>query len=134
MNNDDYAAQRIAREGDRGYVHGLGEVLRAARLYVGLSKGGFATKLGMAERSYVRMERGERPIPPGLLDTVDTVLDEFDSAVGLMVERATRSGDLTVAVTSDHDAEWHRAVVGRACIESRRITPILSGIRKEHRP
>jgi hypothetical protein len=134
MNNEEYGAKRVAQEGDRGYVEGMGEVLRAARLYVAMSKGGFATKLGMAERSFVRMERGERPIPPGLLDTVDTVLDEFDTAVELLTERATRSGDLTIEVTATVEGEWHRAVVGRACIESRRITPILSGIRKEDRP
>jgi hypothetical protein len=127
MKNKDYSAQRVAQEGDRGYVEGMGEVLRAARLYVAMSKGGFATKLGMAERSFVRMERGERPIPPGLLDTVDTVLDEFDSAVELLVERATRSGDLSMTVSTEPEGEWHRAVVGRACIESRRIMPILSG-------
>jgi hypothetical protein len=132
MNNEDYGAKRVAQEGDRGYVEGMGEVLRAARLYVGMSKGGFAAKLGMAERSFVRMERGERPIPPGLFDTVDAVLDVFDTAVELVIKRATRSGDLTIDVTDAGDGEWHRAVVGRACIESRRITPILSAIRKEH--
>lgn len=134
MNNEEYGAQRIAQEGDRGYITGLGEVLRAARLYVAMSKAGFAAKLGMAERSFVRMERGERPIPPGLLDTVDAVMDEFDTAVDLIVERATRSGDLVIEVHDTDDGEWHRAVVGRAWIESRRITPILSGIRREHQP
>jgi transcriptional regulator with XRE-family HTH domain len=127
MNNEEYGAKRVTQEGDRGYITGLGEMLRAARLYVALSRGGFAAKLGMAERSYVRMERGERPIPPGLMDSLDAVLDEFDLAVELLVERATRSGDLSMTVSTEPEGEWHRAVVGRACIESRRIMPILSG-------
>lgn len=130
MRNDEYGAQRVAQAGDRGYAHGLSEVLRASRLYVALSKGGFAGKLGMAERSYQRMENGQRPVPPGLMDTVEQVLTEFDDAVELLIERATRSGDLVIEVTDDDPAEWHRAVVGRACIESRRIMPILSGNRE----
>lgn len=134
MNNEEYGAQRVAQDGDRGYVHGLGEVIRAARMYTALSKGGFAAKLGMAERSYQRMERGERPVPPGLIATLDAVLDEFDTAVELLIERATRSGDLVIDVTDEPAGEWHRAVVGRACIESRRITPILSGMRKGYQP
>jgi transcriptional regulator with XRE-family HTH domain len=127
MKNKDYNAQRVAQQGDTGYVEGMGEVLRAARLYVALSKAGIADKLGMAERSYARMESGDRPIPPGLMDSLDAVLDEFDSAVELLVERATRSGDLSMTVSTEPEGEWHRAVVGRACIESRRIMPILSG-------
>jgi hypothetical protein len=127
MKNKDYSAQRVAQQGDTGYVEGMGEVLRAARLYVALSKAGIADKLGMAERSYARMESGDRPIPPGLMDSLDAVLDEFDSAVELLVERATRSGDLSMTVSTEPEGEWHRAVVGRACIESRRIMPILSG-------
>jgi hypothetical protein len=127
MKNKDYSAQRVAQQGDTGYVEGMGEVLRAARLYVALSKAGIADKLCMAERSYARMESGDRPIPPGLMDSLDAVLDEFDSAVELLVERATRSGDLSMTVSTEPEGEWHRAVVGRACIESRRIMPILSG-------
>jgi transcriptional regulator with XRE-family HTH domain len=136
MRNDEYRAQRIAQEGDRGHLTGLGEVLRAARLYLGLSKTGIALKLSMAERSYTRMERGERPIPAGVLESLDEAMDEFDTAVELLIERATRSGDLRIDVTTEPEGEWHRAVVGRACIESRRITPILSvnTLREERLP
>jgi transcriptional regulator with XRE-family HTH domain len=125
MRNDAYRAQRIAQEGDRGHITGLGEVLRAARLYLGLSKTGIALKLSMAERSYTRMERGERPVPPGVLESLDEAMDEFDTAVELLIERATRSGDLAIEVSAEPEGEWHRAVVGRACVESRRITPTL---------
>lgn len=122
------------KESDPGYVAGLGEMLRSARLYVALSRDGFATKLGMAERSYRRMESGERPIPPGLLDTMDAVLDEFDSAVEMVIERASRSGDLVIEVRDDPEGEWHRAVVGRAAIESRRIMPtLLTSTQREER-
>lgn len=110
------------------YTEGLGELIRAKRLYTGLSKDGFAKQLGMADRSYERIEDGTAPTPPGLLDSVERVLDRFDHEVVAVV--GTLPSDESVITMNVDDRprnEWNRAVVARAAVESSRITPILVG-------
>lgn len=108
------------------YAEGLGELIRASRLYLGLSKDGMAKQLRMSDRSYDRIESGERDCPPGLLDSIDKVLQRFDDEVAAMEDWATRKGDLTVEVSPDPRQEWRRAVVGRAAVLSHRVMPILT--------
>ena len=109
------------------YTPGLGEFIRAARLYIGLSKDGMAHRLSMSDRSYERIESGERDCPPGLLDTIDVVMDAFDTEVGALIADATDTGDKVVPVSTDPREEWFRCVVGRAAVESRRVMPQATG-------
>lgn len=105
------------------YTAGLGELIRASRLYIGLSKDGMARKLGMTDRSYERIESGERDCPPGLLDSVDALMDAFDDDVFNLIRSATDAGDKVVEVSTEPRQEWHRCVVGRAAVESKRVMP-----------
>ena len=92
-------------------------------MYLGLTKAAMADALGMAERSYTRIEIGERECPPGLLDTVEEVVEKFDDAVD---DVADTTPDPTVQVGDIPGGEWYRAVVGRAAvITAGKITPIL---------
>jgi len=96
------------------YATGLGETVRAHRLYLGLSKETMARRLGMNPRSYERIESNQRPCPPGLLDTIDSVAEAFDTAVE---NAAAGEWALEIKTTTD---EWTRAVYGRAAVESGR--------------
>lgn len=107
---------------------GLGELIRAKRLYTGLSKVGFARQLGVADRQYDRIETESRGdlCPTGFIDSIDAVLDRFDREVQEMIETV---GERTVALTvSDAPRnEWARAVLGRAAVHTPGITPTLVG-------
>jgi predicted transcriptional regulator len=107
-------------------MEGLGEVIRASRLYMGLSKDGMAKQLAMSDRSYDRIESGERDCPPGLLDSIDKVMARFDDEVAAVVDLATSKGDMAVNVSPDPRQEWRRSVVGRAAVESHRVMPVLT--------
>jgi len=96
------------------YTSGLGETIRAYRLYMGLSRETLAAHLGMAVRSYARIESNQRDCPPGLIDTLHTMADRFDAEV-----TAARSRN-QLELGQDAD-EWTRAVAGRAAVESGRI-------------
>ena len=96
------------------YTSGLGETIRAHRLYMGLSREAMAAHLGMADRSYARIESNQRDCPPGLIDTLHAMADRFDADVV-----AARSCD-QLELSQDAD-EWTRAVAGRAAVESGRI-------------
>ena len=115
------------------YTHGLAELIRSHRLYMGLSKDGMADRLGMSIRSYERIESGARDCPPGLLDHIETVSGEFDDAVGTLIGLATAEEGLytvekklTVSFTSEFRHEWMRAVSGRAAVLSGLVMPILT--------
>lgn len=110
------------------YTWGLGELVRALRLYTGLSKESMAGRLNMALRSYQRIERGHAACPPGLLDSIDAVTADFDTAVIAAIDAAAEqpSGD-PVYVTVSAEDEWHRVVVSRAAVEYSGIIPILDG-------
>jgi transcriptional regulator with XRE-family HTH domain len=113
------------------YTHGLSELIRAHRLYMGLTKDGMASKLGMADRSYERIESGERDCPPGLLDHIDRVVDEFDTEVDKAIAMADemlvgKEDDVVRIELKSHPRnEWVRAVIGRAAIRSGLIMPVL---------
>lgn len=96
------------------YATGLGETIRAHRMYLGLSKDTMADKLGMNPRSYERIENNQRACPPGLLDTIDKIADAFDTAVA-----AIRDGDGPLILRHTLD-DWDRAIYGRAAVETGR--------------
>ena len=115
------------------YVEGWGELIRAHRMLMGVSQRTLARRLQMSERSLSDIEVGRRNCPPGFLDAVERVVKEFDTDV----DRAIRAGADAVAEQSDElsririelsdtpDAEWNRAVVGRAAVEGRVLLPQL---------
>ncbi len=107
------------------YTAGLGEIIRAARLYMGLSKDGMAKKLTMSDRSYERIESGERDCPPGLLDSIDALIDAFEDQVEEVITAARESATSTLEISGDPRQEWRRCVVGRAALESRALLPVL---------
>ncbi len=115
------------------YVKGWGELIRAHRMLMGVSQRTLARRLQMSERSLSDIEVGRRNCPPGFLDAVERVVKEFDTDV----DRAIRAGADSVAEQSHElsririevgdtpDAEWNRAVVGRAAVEGRVLMPQL---------
>ena len=117
------------------YTAGLGELINAARTYIGISKLGMAVKLGMRIRSYQRIENGDDECPPGLLDTIDALIAKFDAEVEQVVaaaeQRLAEAGNddetVVVSVSSEPREEWSRLVVGRAAVTSGLITPIIVG-------
>ncbi|AGS81502.1 helix-turn-helix DNA-binding protein [Mycobacterium phage Holeinone] len=116
------------------YTDGLGELMRAKRLYIGLSQRGMAKHLSdMDRRSYQRIENGQDAMPPGLMTTVDTLVDKFDSEVDSVISAAEREHEarggryLEVTVPRDPRQEWERCVVARAAVEGGLIRPVLSG-------
>lgn len=98
--------------------HGLGEVIRSARLYTGLSQRGMAKRLNdMDRRTYQRIETGDDPCPAGLLDTVREVLERFDAEVDRAIKAAEAHGTVVeVVVPMDPREEWTRAVIDRASV------------------
>lgn len=109
------------RSGPEGYATGVGEVIRGYRLYLGLSRNAMAIKLGVAFRSYERMEDGTRDCPPGFFDTLRAVVRDFEYAV----ERVLDDPPGAPIVHPGEDNEWWRSIVARAAISSSRITPVL---------
>lgn len=107
------------RSGPADYQDGLGEVVRGFRLYTGVSRLAMAEMIGIAVRSYERIEDGSRSCPPGFLDTLQGIVVEFDSAV----EDAVASGPAEPVVSISASGEWARAIACRAAVLSDRITP-----------
>jgi len=99
--------------GPEDYREDLGEVVRAYRLYMGLSRPALAKKIDMAFRTYERIEDGTRECPPGFIDTMRELSVRFDDEVDRMIENP-RAHSLQVRPGEDY--EWHRAIVGRAAL------------------
>ena len=115
------------------YTDGLGELIRAHRLYLGLSQRTLADHLGMKEKSLSDIEVGRRGCPRGFIDTMERVADEFDAEVKATIEKAktmlasaSAHGSERVEVDGEPSREWNRAVIGRAAVESGLIMPILA--------
>lgn len=120
-----------------GYTAGLGELIRAQRLYIGISQRGMAKHLNdMDRRSYQRIENGQDDCPPGLLDTTAALLDEFDKQVAAVQEAADYElandlahvvdGKVKLTVPSDPREEWQRCVIARAAVDGGHIMPVLT--------
>jgi len=118
------------RTGPKDYTEGLGEVIRGYRLYTGLTREAMAARIGMALRSYERIEDGCRgtACPPGLFDTLETILAEFDDAVGKM---SVAGRTAPIKVSTDPALEWRRCVADRAAVEYEHITPMLTRARRQ---
>lgn len=110
------------RTGPADYAYGLGEVIRGYRLYMGLSRNAMAIELNVAFRSYERIEDGDRACPPGFLDSIRTIVADFDAAV----EDAIANGPAAPQVQVGEDKEWDRAIANRAAVSDARITPVLA--------
>ena len=112
------------------YEDGWGELIRAYRMYMGISQRTMAERLAMSERSLSDIEIGRRRCPPGFVNSVREVVKEFDSDV----EKTVRSASLgehssakkltTVEVTEDVEGEWKRSVIGRAAVQSGLLIPV----------
>lgn len=115
------------------YSDNWGELIRAHRMFLGLSQRTMSEKLKIGEKSLSDIEVGRRQCPPGFLDSVELVADQFDADVESTVRLAdlwSRDRDgatMDIEVSNEPGDEWKRAVVGRAAVESGRIMPILVG-------
>ncbi|QGH80050.1 LamD-like protein [Gordonia phage NHagos] len=109
------------------YTDGLDELIYAHRRYVGLSQTDMARALGMNLHSYKRIEDGRRPCPPGLLDTVVALSDDFDALVHAQIERWEADGVPETVEVRSTDTPLERAVANRAAVEYGTITPIRVG-------
>jgi transcriptional regulator with XRE-family HTH domain len=121
---------------------GHGELIRAMRLYLGLSQREISRVIPMDRRTFQRIEGGAEPCPTGFLDTMTRLVDTFDDEVEQTIEAAETIGALSpenakimgkppssvhFTVSSDDDPAhlWTRAVIGRAAVESGLITPTV---------
>lgn len=114
------------------YTRGLGEIIRAHRLYIGLSQREMAERLGKDRRDYQRIETGRDWCPPGLLSQIEELSDQFHHEVTQVLDAADDNGGLTLSIIADGDPEneWDRLVAGRAAVEASADAPInllLSG-------
>lgn len=108
------------------HTYGLGELIRAHRLFIGLSQRDMAARVGKDRRDYQRIENGRDKCPPGLLTQVEALSDAFAYQVDRVLELAERNGGLDLAV-SDSDMPgqvWDRLVAGRAAVEADEGAPI----------
>lgn len=122
---------------------GYGELIRAKRLYMGLSQRELSRTIPIDRRTYQRIESGAERCPRGFLDTMDNLCDVFDKEVESTIEAAEGMGaikpdnaeimDMPASaihfrVDADEDPAhiWTRAVIGRAAVESGLIMPTLA--------
>lgn len=114
-------------------TYGHGELIRAQRLYMGLSQRELARTIPMDRRTYQRIESGTEPCPTGFLDTMSNLVDVFDREVDETINAAEKivgvDGIASVHFRVSTDEEpahvWTRAVIGRAAVESGLITPTV---------
>lgn len=116
-------------------TEGLGELVRALRLYTGLSQREITRKIKMDRRTYQRVENGQEPCPAGFIDTMRELADEFDKHVDAAIAAASglvaanTTGDaIKIEVRDGDEHVWERAVIGRAAVENDLIMPIMVGI------
>lgn len=118
------------------YTEGLGEALRAHRLYIGLSQKDMAERMGKDRRDYARIEANRAACPPGLLSRIEELSDAFAQQVDAVLDQAEKTpGGITVAVVVNSGQpwdEWYRLVAGRAMVETDASAPITLTIVGEH--
>lgn len=113
------------------YTHGLGEAIRAHRLFIGLTQTAMGRRFGLDRRDYQRIESGRDACPPGLLGKVEDLSDEFARDVELVLDEAERrdptDGPLALSVVTggEFEDEWGRLVAGRAYVETTEDHPIV---------
>lgn len=107
-------------------THGLGEIIRAHRLFIGLSRESMAERVGKNAKHYQEIEDEYIPCPVGLLGQVERLADNFGIAVDLILSYAAKNhgATLVVKVTDQPGDEWDRLVAGRAAVEADAAAPI----------
>lgn len=119
------------------YTQGLGELIRAHRVYIGLSQREMARRLDKDRRDYQRIEIGRDACPPGMLSRITAMTDQFVADVDTVLTEAdnfTAACGVPLTVEVDPDDEWNRLVAGRAAVETATSAPIsltLSGKSEE---
>ena len=98
------------------YTEGLGELIRAHRIYIGMSQRAMAQRLKRDRRDYQRIENGRDACPPGLLGEVEAMSDHFDTTVDTVITTAEAQGGMEIMVDPDPKWEWERNVAGRAAL------------------
>lgn len=93
----------------------LGELIRAHRLYVGLSQRDMADRLKFDRRDYQRIESGRNNCPVGFLSKVEALTDEFDTAVDTIIEYAIEHGGVDIKIETE-GWDWERNIAGRAAM------------------
>jgi exodeoxyribonuclease-3 len=113
------------------YEGGWGELIRAYRLYMGVGQRCLAERLKMSERSLSDIEVGRRDCPPGFVDAVEAVVEDFNAEVDKTIESAADSAGqstdrrvIAIEVPEEPSAEWVRSVIGRAAVLSGRLIPV----------
>lgn len=115
------------------YVDGWGELIRAHRSYIGISQRTMADKLKMGERSLSDIEVGRRSCPPGFLNAVQEITQQFYEAVSMIRRKADEALDGTefdfyeLPIFTDPKLEWERAVIDRAAVEGGNVMPKVMG-------
>lgn len=114
------------------YTEGHGELIRALRLYTGLSQREMARRIGRERRDYQRIENGQDACPAEFLAAMQKMANQFDNAVDVVIAAAEQMrsegrGFVHLQVLGDDFAAWERAVVGRAAVETGFIMPTLVG-------
>ena len=115
------------------YAEGWGELIRAHRAYIGISQRTMADKLKMGERSLSDIEVGRRACPPGFLNAVQEISQEFYGDVKKLMDAAdaalTDTDDphawFELPVSDDAQQEWQRSAISRAAVENGNIMPKL---------
>jgi exodeoxyribonuclease-3 len=131
ISEEDAPAQR-ERQGRRpsDYEAGWGELIRAYRMYIGISQRCLAERLKMSEKSLSDIEVGRRDCPPGFVNAVEDLVKEFDADIEKIIRSASSDGQspmkkpISVEVTEDVGGEWARSVIGRAAVQSRLLIPV----------
>jgi transcriptional regulator with XRE-family HTH domain len=106
------------------YSDGYGELVRAYRLYLGISQRTMSQKIGIAERSLSDIEIGRRRCPRGFINSIEQVVTAYEDEVEKLVD-ASSITEMMIEVSDDPRKEWQRAVVGRAGVTCSRIRPTL---------
>ena len=96
--------------------YGLGELIYAHRIYMGLSQRGMARRLKFDRRDYQRIEQGRNECPVGFLTKVTDLVDLFDQVADTIVDKALADGGMSIVIDTDPRWEWERNVAGRAAL------------------
>ena len=116
------------------YTDGWGELIRSHRVYIGVSQRTMAGKLKMTERSLSDIEVGRRACPPGFLNAVQEISQEFYGDVQKIRDAADAALEASdcesefwfeLPVSDDPKHGWSRAAVSRAAVEGGNIMPVL---------
>ena len=116
------------------WTAGLGELVRAHRLYCGISQRTMAARLAMGEKSLSDIEIERRDIPRGFLPSEEAVVSHFVRQVDEVIAQAEmmlRGSDEDVVyfpVSESAIDEWARSVIGRAAVTTGLIVPTITAV------